>query len=67
MFAQNPQSVDKLQMAVENFVKFPSMCAIATFKWIRRMDIKLTQRVAAEFFDFLCKENNFHAISLRQS
>jgi hypothetical protein len=54
-------------MAVENFVKFPSMSAIATFKWIRRMDIKLTQRVAAEFFDFLCKENNFHAISLRQS
>jgi hypothetical protein len=54
-------------MAVENFVKFPSMSAIATFKWIRRMDIKLTQRVAAEIFDFLCKENNFHAISLRQS
>jgi hypothetical protein len=45
-------------MAVENFVKFPSMSAIATFKWIRRMDIKLTQRVAAEFFDFLCEEHN---------
>jgi len=45
-------------MAVENFVKFPSMSAIGTFKWIRRMDIKLTQRVAIEFFDFLCEEHN---------
>jgi hypothetical protein len=39
-------------------VKFPSMSAIGTFKWIRRIDIKLTQRVATEFFDFLCEEHN---------